>query len=49
MNAQRMYMLRTRVDQLNAKFTQETIDVYCGTYNDMLDLDPFARLEEVTE
>ena len=31
-------------------FTRETIDVYsCGVYNGMLDLDPFAPLEELTQ
>ena len=31
-------------------FIRKTIDVYsCGVYNDMLDLDPFAPLEELTQ
>ena len=31
-------------------FTGETLDVYsCGVYNGMLDLDPFAPLDEVTQ
>ena len=32
------------------QFTGETINVYgCGIYNGMLDLDPFAPLEELTQ
>ena len=32
------------------RFTRETIDVYSsGVYNGMLDLDPFAPLDEVTQ
>ena len=31
-------------------FIRETIDVYsCAVYNEMLDLDPFAPLDEVTQ
>ena len=32
------------------QFIRETIDVYsCAVYNEMLDLDPFAPLDEVTQ
>ena len=32
------------------RFTRETIDVYsCGVYDGMLDLDPFAPLDELTQ
>ena len=32
------------------QFTCETIDVYsCGVYDGMLDLDPFAPLDELTQ
>ena len=47
----RMEMMKAKESGL-AKylFTCETIDVSsCGVYNDMLDLDPFAPLEELTQ
>ena len=32
------------------QFTRETIDVYsCGVYNDMLHLDPFTSIDDVTQ
>ena len=45
MDAQRMYILR-RVGSLQ---TNLPVVYSCGVYNDMLDLDLFTPLEEVTQ
>ena len=45
-----MYMRRTGLGMLNTNLFDLTIDVYgYGMYNGMLDLDPFASLEEVSQ